>query len=130
MVAIDGFTGFTTATTEDMLAATAVMDPFHGGSRANGPFRPQTRGKLERLHRTMADGWPFRRMHVSEPAHRCPAGYPDSTITSPPRRAVHRSAGQYLKRKVRAVPRNWPACLPSPHGAAAPNFIASVGAHR
>jgi transposase len=29
VVAVDGFTGFKTATTQELLDATAVMDPFH-----------------------------------------------------------------------------------------------------
>ena len=33
------------------------------------PYRPQTNGKIERLHRTMADGWAFKRMFTSE-SHR------------------------------------------------------------
>jgi transposase InsO family protein len=34
------------------------------------PYRPQTNGKIERFHRTMADGWAFRRMFLSESARR------------------------------------------------------------
>jgi transposase InsO family protein len=34
------------------------------------PRRPQTNGKIERFHRTMADGWAFRRMYLSESARR------------------------------------------------------------
>ena len=34
------------------------------------PYRPQTNGKIERFHRTMADGWAFRRMFPSELARR------------------------------------------------------------
>jgi transposase InsO family protein len=34
------------------------------------PYRPQTNGKIERFHRTMADGWAFARMFLSEPARR------------------------------------------------------------
>ncbi len=34
------------------------------------PYRPQTNGKIERFHRTMADGWAFRRMFLSEIARR------------------------------------------------------------
>jgi transposase InsO family protein len=34
------------------------------------PYRPQTNGKIERFHRTMADGWAFRRMFLSEHARR------------------------------------------------------------
>ncbi len=34
------------------------------------PYRPQTNGKIERFHRTLADGWAFRRMFLSELARR------------------------------------------------------------
>jgi transposase InsO family protein len=34
------------------------------------PYRPQTNGKIERFHRTLADGWAFRRMFTSETARR------------------------------------------------------------
>jgi transposase InsO family protein len=34
------------------------------------PYRPQTNGKIERFHRTMADGWAFRRMYLTESARR------------------------------------------------------------
>src|SRR3954451_11106179 len=34
------------------------------------PNRPQTNGKIERFHRTLADGWAFARMFLSEPARR------------------------------------------------------------
>src|SRR5687768_16976371 len=34
------------------------------------PYRPQTNGKIERFHRTMADGWAFARMFHSESARR------------------------------------------------------------
>ena len=34
------------------------------------PYRPQTNGKIERFHRTMADGWAFRRFYPSEKARR------------------------------------------------------------
>jgi transposase InsO family protein len=34
------------------------------------PYRPQTNGKIERFHRTLADGWAFARMFLSEPARR------------------------------------------------------------
>ena len=63
------------------------------------PYRPQTNGKIERFHRTMADGWAFRRMFLSELARRQAlpgwlAGYTSTTITGPTPRsdAAHRSA--------------------------------------
>ena len=34
------------------------------------PYRPQTNGKIERFHRTLADGWAFGRMFLSESARR------------------------------------------------------------
>ncbi len=34
------------------------------------PYRPQTNGKIERLHRTLADGWAYRRLYTSENARR------------------------------------------------------------
>ncbi len=30
------------------------------------PYRPQTNGKIERFHRTMADGWAYARLYSSE----------------------------------------------------------------
>ena len=29
------------------------------------PYRPQTNGKLERFHRTLADGWAYARLYES-----------------------------------------------------------------
>jgi transposase InsO family protein len=34
------------------------------------PYRPQTNGKIERFHRTLADGWAFRRLFASEAQRR------------------------------------------------------------
>lgn len=34
------------------------------------PYRPQTNGKIERFHRTLADGWAFGRHYSSESARR------------------------------------------------------------
>ena len=34
------------------------------------PYRPQTNGKIERFHRTLAQGWAFRRFYNSETARR------------------------------------------------------------
>ncbi|WP_104135129.1 IS481 family transposase [Cryobacterium sp. Y62] len=34
------------------------------------PYRPQTNGKIERFHRTLADGWAFSRFYNSESARR------------------------------------------------------------
>ena len=38
--------------------------------RRTRPYRPQTNGKIERFHRTMTDGWAFRRLYTSESARR------------------------------------------------------------
>ena len=39
------------------------------GSPPNGlvPYRPQTNGKIERFHRTLADGWAYARLYESKP---------------------------------------------------------------
>jgi len=34
------------------------------------PYRPQTNGKIERLHRTMSDGWAYARLYGSEAERR------------------------------------------------------------
>jgi transposase InsO family protein len=34
------------------------------------PYRPQTNGKIERFHRTLADGWAFKRFYNTETARR------------------------------------------------------------
>ena len=34
------------------------------------PYRPQTNGKIERLHRTLADGWAYARFYTSETERR------------------------------------------------------------
>jgi transposase InsO family protein len=34
------------------------------------PYRPQTNGKIERFHRTLADGWAYARLYQSEQARR------------------------------------------------------------
>jgi transposase InsO family protein len=34
------------------------------------PYRPQTNGKIERFHRTLADGWAYARFYESESARR------------------------------------------------------------
>ena len=44
------------------------------------PYRPQTNGKIERFHRTLADGWAYARHYDSEAARRA-ALPPGSTPT-------------------------------------------------
>jgi transposase InsO family protein len=34
------------------------------------PYRPQTNGKIERFHRTLADGWAFKKLYNTENARR------------------------------------------------------------
>ena len=34
------------------------------------PRRPQTNGKIERFHRTLADGWAYKKLYTSENARR------------------------------------------------------------
>ena len=34
------------------------------------PYRPQTNGKIERLHRTLADGWAYKKLYTSEAVRR------------------------------------------------------------
>jgi transposase InsO family protein len=45
----------------------AVLDLKHKRTR---PYRPQTNGKLERFHRTLADGWAYARRYDSEAERR------------------------------------------------------------
>ena len=39
-------------------------------AKKNRPYHPQTKGKIERFHRTLADGWAFSRLYNSESARR------------------------------------------------------------
>ncbi|WP_139163431.1 integrase core domain-containing protein, partial [Arthrobacter cupressi] len=34
------------------------------------PYRPQTNGKIERFHRTLADGWAYAKFYISESQRR------------------------------------------------------------
>lgn len=47
--------------------ACAELDIKHSRTR---PRRPQTNGKIERFHRTLADGWGYARCYVSEAERR------------------------------------------------------------
>jgi transposase InsO family protein len=70
------------------------------------PYRPQTNGKIERFHRTLADGWAFKRFYSSESARRkaMPAWIheynhhrPHTAIGKvPPISRLTNLAGQYL----------------------------------
>jgi transposase InsO family protein len=49
------------------------------------PRRPQTNGKIERLHRTLVDGWAYKKLYASENARRAAlAGGSTSTTTTGP----------------------------------------------
>ena len=59
------------------------------------PYRPQTNGKIERFHRTLADGWATHGS-TNQPNNAMPRYRPGSTSTittasTPPSEAVHRS---------------------------------------
>ncbi len=45
----------------------AELDIIHKRTR---PYRPQTNGKLERFHRTLADGWAYARFYDCEATRR------------------------------------------------------------
>ena len=47
--------------------ACAELNIVHKRTR---PYRPQTNGKIERFHRTLAAGWAFQRLFTSESARR------------------------------------------------------------
>lgn len=47
--------------------ACAALGVTHKRTR---PYRPQTNGKIERFHRTLADGWAYARRYTSEPERR------------------------------------------------------------
>lgn len=68
------------------------------------PYRPQTNGKIERFHRTLADGWAYARFYESETERR--AALPDwihfynhhrhhSTIGAPPLSRLNNPPGHH-----------------------------------
>lgn len=63
--------------------------------RRTRPYRPQTNGKIERFHRTLADGWAYAKLYPSETTRR--EALPDCTSTiitgTTPQSEPHPSAG-------------------------------------
>jgi transposase InsO family protein len=48
----------------------AACDQLGITAKRTRPYRPQTNGKIERFHRTLADGWAYARYYPSEAARR------------------------------------------------------------
>ena len=69
------------------------------------PYRPQTNGKIERFHRTLADGWAFKKFYTlrnSPPSTLCQHGSTSTTTTGP----TPQSAGQPPISQVDQPPRS------------------------
>ena len=47
-----------------------ACNELHITAKKTRPYRPQTNGKIERFHRTLAEGWAFSRHYNSESARR------------------------------------------------------------
>jgi transposase InsO family protein len=47
-----------------------TCDELGISAKRTRPYRPQTNGKIERLHRTMSDGWAYRKLYTSEDTRR------------------------------------------------------------
>lgn len=88
------------------------------------PYRPQTNGKIERFHRTLADGWAYARFYESETERR--AALPawmhfynhrrhHSAIGAPPISRLNNLPGQLVRsdrlEPERERPRRRPQCV-------------------
>ena len=87
------------------------------------PYRPQTNGKIERFHRTLADGWAYARLYESsdQPPRRSAPLAPH--LQSPPRPhrnrriRAHQPLNQPL-RSVHLVGEGWAGGIPAQYGVA------------